>query len=157
MTTKSSPGLPSDVTAVLAELSPEDAADLAALYDDYHVWAGRDTDRVAAAIEGSDVAVGLREAATDRLVAAARAVTDGAYYASVYDVVVAEARRGEGLGEELLAAVVDHDALGDVPRVNAACREGLTDFYAGCGFERSRESVKHDGREEDLVHMVYHR
>jgi predicted GNAT family N-acyltransferase len=146
------------VTAVtVVELGPGDAADLAALYDDYHVWADRDTDRVAAAIDGSDVAVGLREEGTGRLVAAARAVTDGAYYASVYDVVVAEGRRGEGLGAELLAAVVDHDALGDVPRLNAACREGLTGFYADCGFERSRERVKHDGREEDLVHMVYHR
>jgi len=141
----------------VVELDRGDAADLAALYDDYHVWADRDTDRVAAAIDGADVAVGLRDRATDRLVAAARVVTDGAYYASVYDVVVADARRGEGLGTELLAAVVDHDALGDVPRLNAACREGLTEFYARCGFERSRERVKHDGREEDLVHMVYHR
>lgn len=146
------------MTAVtVVELAPSDAADLAALYDDYHVWAGRDTDRVAAAIDGSDVAVGLREEATGRLVATARVVTDGAYYASVYDVVVAENYRGEGLGAALLAAVVDHDALGDVPRLNAACREGLTDFYADCGFEQSRERVKHGGREEDLVHMVYHR
>jgi predicted GNAT family N-acyltransferase len=162
------------------ELTGSDAADLVALYDDYSVWADRDADRVAAAIEGSDVALGLQadegndgdeddddkaatrsesgaDAEASRLVAAARVVTDRAYYATVYDLVVAENRRGEGLGHDLLAAVVDHEALDDVPRLTAACREGLTGFYADCGFERSRETVKHDGREEPLVHMVYHR
>lgn len=156
------------------ELSGSDAADLVDLYDDYSAWADRDADRVAAAIEGSDVALGLQadedddddaatgreggdDAGDSRLVAAARVVSDRAYYATVYDLVVAENRRGEGLGHDLLAAVVDHDALDDVPRLTAACREGLTGFYADCGFERSRETVKHDGREEPLVHMVYHR
>jgi predicted GNAT family N-acyltransferase len=137
------------------ELTASDAAALAALYDDYHAWSYRDTDRVAAAIDGADLALGLRDG--DRLVAAARVLTDRVYYASIHDLVVAGDRRGDGLGHQLLDAVLAHDALGDTPRVTAACREGLTGFYADCGFEQSRETVKHDGREEDLVHMAYHR
>lgn len=137
------------------ELAPSDAADLAALYDDYHAWSYRDADRVATAIDGADLALGLRDG--DRLVAAARVLTDRTYYAAIYDVVVATDRRGEGLGRQLLDAVLAHDALGDVPRITASCREGLTGFYADCGFERDRETVKHDGGEEDLVRMVYHR
>jgi predicted GNAT family N-acyltransferase len=136
------------------ELTASDAADLAALYDDYHAWSYRDSDRVAAAIDGADLALGLRD--DDRLVAAARVLTDSVYYASIHDLVVAADRRGDGLGHDLLDAILAHDALGDAPRVTAACRDGLTGFYADCGFERSRETVKHDGREEELVRMVYH-
>lgn len=42
------------------------------------------------------------------LVAAACVLTDYTYYPRMYDVIVREDRRGEGLGGELLFAVVEH-------------------------------------------------
>ncbi|MFB6072492.1 MAG: GNAT family N-acetyltransferase [Halobacterium sp.] len=137
------------------ELAAEDAPELVALYADHDWWADRDVDRVATAVEGSDLALGLRDG--DDLVAAARVLTDGAYYATAHDVIVAAGRRGEGLGERLMHAVVEHDALGDAPRVSLSCREGLTGFYEDCGFEPALETVEHDGGTERLVSVVYHR
>lgn len=151
------------------ELTSDDAADLAALYADHDWWADRDEPQVAAAVEGSDLVLGLRADASHRgedetrtdelgdLVAAARVLTDGAYYATAYDVIVAADRRGEGFGKRLMRAVVAHDALGDAPRVSLACREGLREFYADCGFESAQGTVEHDGQTEPLVRMVYHR
>ncbi|MFC7155969.1 hypothetical protein ACFQPA_10930 [Halomarina halobia] len=59
----------------------------------------------------------------DDLVAAARVLTDYAYYATVCDVVAAD-RRGEGIGETLMRAVVDHPDLRSVVGLSLSCRRG---------------------------------
>ncbi len=102
------------------ELGPADAPELAGLYEEYGWWADRDVGEVREALANTMVALGVR--ADGDLVAAARVVGDGVYYAKCYDVVVAEDRRGEGIGAELLAAAVSHPdlvgrvALADLPR-----------------------------------------
>jgi ribosomal protein S18 acetylase RimI-like enzyme/nitroimidazol reductase NimA-like FMN-containing flavoprotein (pyridoxamine 5'-phosphate oxidase superfamily) len=70
--------------------------------------------RIAAAIAASPVFVGAR--VDGRLVACARAITDGNKYAWVYDVVVAPEWRGGGLGEAVMRLCLDH------PRVRGAAR-----------------------------------
>jgi predicted GNAT family N-acyltransferase len=137
------------------DLTTDDASELTGLYADHHWWDDRAEGRVATAITNADLALGLRD--DGELVASARVLTDAAYYATAYDVIVAADRRGVGLGRELMDAVVTHDALGDAPRVSLACRGGLTDFYADCGFELAQETVEHDGEREPLAHMTYHR
>lgn len=98
------------------------------------------------------MALGLRE--DGKLVAATRVITDFVYYAKVYDVLVAEDRRGKGLGTELMEAVVEPPALAD-PHLVVTCREGLVDFYGGVGFELYPETITHpDGPEEQLYHLV---
>lgn len=83
-----------DANATVVELGPDDAADLLALYRGYDRWADRDRGGVERALANSLV-VGLRiddgeaDAGEGELIAAARVVTDFAYYATVFDVVVA--------------------------------------------------------------------
>jgi len=130
--------------------------ELVALYGDYDWWADRDAEGVRRAVETTDLLVVLDDRESDRLVAAARVLTDYVYYATVYDVVVAADRRGEGLGERLLRAVVDHPDLAPLPGVSLLCREGLVDFYESVGFERGDDAVAHpDGDPEPLVRMRY--
>jgi len=71
-------------------------------------------ERVAGALAGSPVFVGAR--VDGRLVACARAISDGHKYAWVYDVVVAPEWRGGGLGEAVMRLCLDH------PRVRGAAR-----------------------------------
>lgn len=141
------------------ELASADAADVLALYEGYGWWDGRVLEDVERAIEHS-LAVGLRDpgdADGGELVAAARVVTDYAYYARIHDVVVGEGRRGDGLGERLMGAVVDHPALAEV-NPTLVCREGLVPFYERCGFERYPETVEvPNGGREDLYDLVYSR
>lgn len=134
------------------ELSPEDAAELTGLYAEYEWWADREEARVHKALEHTPLALGLRD--DGELVAAARVITDFVYYAKIYDVLVAEAYRGEGLGSDLLEAVVNHPDL-TTPHLVVTCREGLVDFYASVGFEPYPETIAHpDGPEEPLHHLV---
>ncbi|WP_433634610.1 hypothetical protein [Halomicrococcus sp. NG-SE-24] len=51
------------------------------------------------------------------------------YYCTVYDVIVAADRRGEGFGGTLLNAVLDHPELQSVQGLSLLCRRGLVPFY----------------------------
>jgi GNAT superfamily N-acetyltransferase len=132
------------------ELGPVDAAELTALYEAYDWWADRSAESVPDALSNS-LALGVRD--DGELVASARTVTDGVYYATCYDVVVREGRRGEGLGEELVAAVTDHPALEHV-FPSFTCREGLVEFYERCGFEPYPSPVERpDGPAAAMAHL----
>lgn len=135
------------------ELTPADAAAVTDLYRDHQWWADRSGGAVRNALAATDLAVGVED--DGRLVAAARVLTDWTFYATVYDVIVAADRRGEGFGARLMEAVVDHERLADVATVDLRCREGLVPFYEQFGFAVHDPTVDADGREESFVKMNY--
>ena len=141
------------------DLSPDDAPALTDLYGEYGWWDDRDVEGVRRALAETEVAVGVEVGGdgNDRdLVAAARVLTDFTYYANVFDVVVAADGRGEGLGETLMEAVVDHVDLRSVVGLSLLCRRGLVPFYESVGFERYDGEVEvPDGGTEELVRMTY--
>jgi GNAT superfamily N-acetyltransferase len=133
------------------ELGPDDAAELATLYEEYDWWADRSADDLRTALRNTMVAMGVRD--DGDLVAAARVVGDGVYYAKCYDVVVAEAYRGAGVGATLLDAVVSHPDLDGV-FLSLTCREGLVAFYERFGFEPYPGPVdRPDGSPEEMCHL----
>jgi predicted GNAT family N-acyltransferase len=140
-----------NVTTV--ELTHGNADELRALYDEYEWWADREHADVKQALEHTSLAIGLRD--EDELVAAARVFTDFVYYAKVYDVIVAEARRGNGFGERLMRAVTDHPDLDSIDVIELLCRDGLIPFYETCGFAVYDTRVEIDGHEEEFVKMNY--
>jgi len=128
------------------------AAELCSLYREYEWWADREEADVRRALRNTDETVLLRSAGEP--VAAARVLTDYTFYAMVYDVIVAEDVRGNGVGRELVEAVRDHPRLGDVT-LSLLAREGLVSFYESCGFRVADESVAHpDGDPEPLSWLV---
>ncbi|MFB6071397.1 MAG: GNAT family N-acetyltransferase [Halobacterium sp.] len=132
------------------------ADELCSLYATYDWWADRDEREVSEALRNTDEVVLLRDE-TGEPVASARVVTDYVYYAMVYDVIVAEDRRGDGLGADLLAAIIDHPRLQDV-NPSLLAREGLVPFYESCGFEVMDEAVEHpDGDPEPLSWLLHRR
>ena len=137
----------------VVDLGPEDADELAALFGDHDWWTDRTPAEVHAALAGTDIALGIRDDGT--LVAAARVLADGTFYGTVYDVIVAEDRRGEGVGRRLMEAVVDCDGLTELEVLDLRCREGLVPFYERVGFETHDPTVEVDGREEGFVKMNY--
>ncbi|ELY36266.1 GNAT family N-acetyltransferase [Natronorubrum tibetense] len=136
------------------ELTPDDARRLTALYEDYEWWADSEVDDVRRALGETEVAIGIEE--DGNLVAAARVLTDYTYYANVFDVIVAADRRGEGFGETLMQAVVDHPDLQDVAGLSLLCRRGLIPYYETVGFELFDPEVEiPEGGTEELVRMTY--
>lgn len=142
------------------DLTDDELSDLVALYGTYEWWAERDREAVARAVAGTDALVCLADSDTGDLVASARVLTDLVHYATVYDVVVAAERRGEGLGRQVMDAVIEHPDLQDLDRLSLFCRDGLELFYEECGFARASMRApipERDGEERELIRMVYER
>ena len=126
-------------------LTPDSAPELRALYDDYRPWADRSEKEVARLIENTDEVIGIWDTETDALVASARVLTDYYQYSMIYEVIVAESRRGENLGHRIVDAIITHPKLQDVI-LTLRCREELVPFYERCGFElRDRDIEMPDG------------
>ncbi len=142
--------------STVRDLTQADASALAALYGEYDWWDDRTPEEVRVALEGTEVAVGVVRG--DDLVAAARVLTDYTYYATVFDVIVATDRRGEGYGELLMDGVIDHPDLQAVDGLSLLCRRGLVGFYESVGFELfDPEMEVPEGGREELVRMTYSR
>jgi len=81
---------------------------------------------------GSQAWVGARDR-DGRLVATARAASDQGKRAWIYDVMVARAHRGRGLGARVLSLLLAHPAVRRVRRVYLGTRDAQS-FYARFGF-----------------------
>lgn len=86
---------------------------------------------IEAAFEHATVVVVARRG--HRIVGAARALSDHARRAMIFDVIVAEDARGAGVGSALVARLLDHAALVDVEVVWLATRDAVG-LYERFGF-----------------------
>jgi len=83
------------------------------------------------------------------LVGSARAVSDGRT-AWIYDVVVAPAQRGRGLGKRLTALLLDHPAVRGAPMVMLKTRDAQG-LYARFGFADAALEPKRWPGSSDMV------
>lgn len=112
-----------------AEADADAAADL--LTDAYwNTWPTRDQLRQSHL--GATAWVGARDLG-GRLVATARALSDGGKFALIYDVMVAAAWRGQGLGDAVVGLLLQHPRLRHAPRIWLRTRDAM-DFYRRYGF-----------------------
>lgn len=94
--------------------------------------------RIAGAFAASTATVGARDG-EGRLVGCARAVSDDHKYAWIYDVVVAPAWRGAGIGRALVRLLLDHPRLRGVARVLLQTADAQP-FYRKLGFIEASEA-----------------
>lgn len=134
-------------------LTDDQLAQLRAFHADTERCPDRSFSDLRREVEATDEVVALAHPETEDLLAAARVYTDYSTYARVYEVAVTTEHRGEGLGRQLMEAVVTHPALANVEQISLDCHESLIPFYRRCGFERHDTTVVTDGG--DVLTMVY--
>ena len=106
-------------------------------------WAeGRTPQDLRELLLHSDVALGLRDPASGRLVAFARALSDRVARAMVYDVLVHPDHRGRGLGEEVVRRLLERPELQRVATVELHCLAELVPFYARLGFVEAAADLR---------------
>lgn len=115
-----------------AHLDATFADEAAALLADAYWNAGVPRAEIARAHTGSSAWVGAVDA-DGVLVASARAISDGAKWAGVYDVVVCPELRGRGLGRALVRLLLDHPAVRGCRKVFLRTRDAQG-VYAKLGF-----------------------
>ena len=115
--------------------------DLMELYR--HEWwtNQRREEDVARMLQHSDLVVGVCTDPGDRLVGFTRVLTDRAYKALIFDVIVAQSQRGTGLGRRLIQYVLDHPMLAHVAHIELYCRPELIPFYERWGFSPTGSEV----------------
>lgn len=115
------------------ELGPADAGAAVALLEDQYWTKGESREVLAKAQLGASAWIGARDD-SGRLVATARANSDGARHAYVADVAVASDYRGRGIGQALVRLLLDHPAVRGARLVRLATAD-VQGFYERFGFE----------------------
>ena len=100
----------------------------------------REFDDVMQMIEHSDIVMGC--CSNDgRLIGFARVLTDFTFKAMIFDVIVAEAHRGHGVGNAIIERIKNHHALQKVRSFELYCPDRLVAFYEGLGFAKSTSAL----------------
>jgi predicted N-acetyltransferase YhbS/nitroimidazol reductase NimA-like FMN-containing flavoprotein (pyridoxamine 5'-phosphate oxidase superfamily) len=114
-------------------LAPADVEAAVELLEGQYWTEGVPRSVLAKAQLGASAWLGARDE-QGRLVATARANSDGARHAYVADVAVAPSHRGRGLGEALVRLLLDHPAVRGAGLVRLATADAQP-FYERFGFE----------------------
>lgn len=108
--------------------------ELHALYQGEWWTAGRELPDIRRMLAHTDLLFGYQDRTSGRLLAFARVLTDRAYKALVFDLIVAPDHRGRGLGKALVEDVLAHPELAFVRHIELYCQPELLPFYARWGF-----------------------
>ena len=95
--------------------------------------ADRSLEETRRCVEGSQIRIGLTDD-SGNLIGFVRVVTDYTFKALIFDVIVADAYRGTGLGDRLIELVLEHPDLANVKHFELYCRPDVAPFYARHGF-----------------------
>lgn len=112
------------------------ASDVRRLYDGAGWWPEWEVSGIERAIVAS-IAVGAWDG--DKLVGFSRAISDGVHRAYVEDVVIDPEYRGSGIGDKLVAFLMEQ--LGEVNIVSLFCEPERVNFYSRNGFRPSGTQI----------------
>ncbi len=109
------------------------------LYQLYqHEWftQGRSREDICDMLKHTDFVFGFCVPQTGELVGFARVISDWVYKAFVFDVIVDQDFRGNGLGQFIMQTIFTHPVLKNVSHIELYCPEHLVPFYEKMEFER---------------------
>ncbi|KFM99796.1 GNAT family N-acetyltransferase [Bacillus clarus] len=108
------------------------------LYNSVGWWPEREEVDIAKMLENS-ITIGVWK--ESELIGFARAVSDGVFRAYIEDVVVYEADRNKGIGEEMLTMLLRE--LTHIDIVSLFCEEKLIKLYRKQQFKVTKQIVMH--------------
>ena len=107
-------------------------------------WARRPLHKVRKALANSVMVVSLWEdrESKPRLIGFARATSDHAFNATVWDVAIKPAFQGQGLGKALMAYMVRKLRKQDISNITLFADAHVVEFYRQMGFVVDPEGIK---------------
>ena len=123
------------------ELDETGIAQLHALFLGEWWTADRSLEETRRCVEGSQIRIGLTDDTGD-LIGFVRVITDFTFKALVFDVIVADAHRGKGLGDHLVELVLEHPDLARVRHFELYCLPEIGPFYERLGFSTEVGGVR---------------
>ncbi|WP_036479271.1 GNAT family N-acetyltransferase [Myxosarcina sp. GI1] len=107
-------------------------------------WARRPLRKVKKAIQHSFLVVSMWEINGEkrRLIGFARATSDGAFNATIWDVVVDPGFQNRGLGKAMMKFTIDRLRKADISNITLFADPHVVDFYRRLGFILDPEGIK---------------
>lgn len=107
-------------------------------------WSRRPLRKVKKALEFSFLVVTVYEETPQqrRLVGFARATSDHAFNATIWDVVVHPSCQGKGMGKALMDKVISELRAADISNITLFADPHVLDFYRRLGFMSDPEGIK---------------
>jgi aralkylamine N-acetyltransferase len=137
--------LPASFTSriILSTLREIDLYELEALCDSVG-WSKRPLRKVKRALENSFLVVSMweQQGRQRRLVGFARATSDHAFNATIWDVAVNPSYQGVGLGKALMRYVVDLLHNAEISNITLFADPHVVGFYENLGFNVDPEGIK---------------
>ncbi|WP_287127914.1 GNAT family N-acetyltransferase [Candidatus Cyanaurora vandensis] len=107
-------------------------------------WSRRPLRKVKKAIECSFCVIAMYEEYQDRrrLIGFARATSDHAFNATIWDVVVHPDCQGRGMGKSLMDRIIAELRSADISNITLFADPHVVDFYRRLGFMSDPEGIK---------------
>lgn len=121
-------------------ISPEQYPLFHAFYSKEWWTKGRSLADVTRMLEHCDLTVFCHDG-ENRIAAFARVLTDYTFKAMIFDVIVAEQYRGQGLGQRTVERILNHERLSRVKSFELYCPDRLVPFYEKMGFVKGTSSL----------------
>jgi GNAT superfamily N-acetyltransferase len=138
-----------DIAFLTADERPIDPIDVRRLYDGADWWPDWQPESVGRALVAT-TAIGAWDG--DRLIGFTRALSDGVHRAYVEDVVIDPEYRGQGIGERMVAALLE--TLESVHIITLFCKEERVPFYGRNGFTSEARRWSCVAPEPSLVRLI---
>jgi len=119
--------------SVIYELSSDKRDELHQLYKKFW-WSNTRTRADVDVILDHSLSIGLIDNTTGTLIGFTRVVSDHFKYAFIFDVMLEESYRSQGLGRVLLETAINHPALQRVTVFELHCHPDMVAFYEKFGF-----------------------
>lgn len=126
---------------VITTFSSAHISQLHALYAQEWWTKGRTLEQIEQVVANASVVIGIVDD-ENCLQAFVRVLSDFVFKALLFDVIVADAYRGKGVGEQLVKAVCHHPKLRGVKHFELYCHPEMTDFYRQYGFVETDSSLQ---------------
>jgi predicted GNAT family N-acyltransferase len=131
---------------LLHSLNENQIQQLHLLYQNEYWSKGRSLEDTINCIKNSSMIFALVE--NDQLLAFARVLTDYVFKALIFDVIVSPTQRAQGLGKEVVKAIIENNNLQKVRHIELYCLPELAHFYKQFGFTHETGSMQLMRREQ---------
>ncbi|KGF72760.1 acetyltransferase [Neosynechococcus sphagnicola sy1] len=107
-------------------------------------WSRRPMRKVRKALQFSFLVMTIWEQRSSqrRLVGFARATSDHAFNATIWDVVIHPTYQGKGLGKAMMKQMIKQLRTEDISNITLFADPQVVDFYRGLGFMSDPEGIK---------------
>jgi predicted GNAT family N-acyltransferase len=120
-------------TSIIHTVSREQIDTLHTLYRREWWTSDRSREEIKVMLQHSSIIIGV-ENDTKKLLGFARILTDHIFKAEIYDLIVDHAYRDQGIGKQLMEAILNHSDLLRVKQFNLQCKAEMIPYYEKWGF-----------------------